>query len=133
MMPYLLDTDICIIAMSGRQPRLNQRIVRAGEGVSTSAIVLAELLYGVEKSQRQRSNLQQLEQFLAHLPVIEFDGEAARAYGSIRAHLERKGTPIGNNDMFIGAHARSRDFTLVTSNVREFERIPDLKIENWVA
>jgi tRNA(fMet)-specific endonuclease VapC len=131
-MAYLLDTDICIIAMSDRHPRLNLRIARAGEGVCTSAIVVAELLYGVEKSQRQRSNMRQLEELLVHLPVIEFDGEAAQAYGSIRAHLEGMGTPIGNNDILIGGHARSRNMTLVTNNVREFGRIPDLSVENWV-
>jgi tRNA(fMet)-specific endonuclease VapC len=101
-MPYLLDTDICIIAMSARHPRLNQRIARAGAGVCTSAIVVAELLYGIEKSHRQRSIRQELEVLLTLLPVIEFDNEAAQAYGSIRAHLERIGTPIGSNDILIG-------------------------------
>jgi len=132
-MAYLLDTDICIIAMSDRQPRLNQRIARAGDSVCTSAIVVAELFYGIEKSERRRSNMQQLEELLALLPVIEFDDEAAHAYGSIRAHLEHNGTPIGNNDILIGGHARSRGMTLITNNRREFDRIPDLKVENWAA
>jgi tRNA(fMet)-specific endonuclease VapC len=65
--------------------------------------------------------------------VIEFDNEAAQAYGSIRAHLERIGTPIGSNDILIAGHARSRNMTLVTNNVREFDRVPGLKVENWVA
>jgi tRNA(fMet)-specific endonuclease VapC len=131
-MAYMLDADICIYAISGRYPRVNERIERAGRAVCLSAIVAAELCSGAEKSRRSSYRLE-VERFLEHWEIRDFDESAARHYGSIRAELERAGTPIGSNDMLIAAHARSLDMTLVTNNMREFARVPSLKVENWLA
>ena len=92
----------------------------------------SELFWGVRKSGSAR-NLQALEKFLAPLTVADYDLAAARVYGQLRAALERKGTPIGPLDMQIAAHALALDITLVTNNLREFKRVPGLKLENWSA
>lgn len=131
-MPYLLDTDICIYAIAGNRPRLNQRIERAGRGVLISSIVLAELCFGSAKSERRTANWRELQDFLDRLQVADFGVDAARHYGEIRTHLERAATPIGGNDMLIAAHARSLGLTLVTNKRREFDRVPGLTVENWL-
>ena len=131
-MAYLLDADICIYAMAQTCPRLNQRIERAGRAVSISSIVLAELCFGFDRSERRAANWRRLTEFLRYVEVRDFDAKAARQYGEIRTHLERLGTPIGGNDMLIAAHARALDMTLVTNNRRAFDRVPDLAVENWL-
>lgn len=97
-----------------------------------SAITLAELLHGAEKSAKPEHNLRQVEDFVSRLDVQEYGSKAAAHYGDIRADLERKGTPIGVNDLHIAGHARSEGLTLVTNNLREFERIEGLRLDNWV-
>jgi tRNA(fMet)-specific endonuclease VapC len=99
--------------------------------VGLSAIAVAELQYGVRKSQHPERNQQALEQFTLPLSIAAFDHGAAIAYGVIRATLEQQGTPIGPLDRLIAAHALSLDVTLVTSHEREFARVPDLKVANW--
>jgi len=97
-----------------------------------SSVTVAELYFGVQKRQRPAQNEQALEQFLIPLAVVGFDLAAAIEYGRVRAALEKRGPPIGPLDTLIAAHALSLDLTLVTNNTREFERVPDLSVENWV-
>lgn len=130
---FMLDTDICIYALGSRREGLVERLEGAAGEICMSSITFAALMLGVEKSQRLRTNLARLHGFKALVPVQDFGEQAAIHYGSARAQLEQSGTPIGANDMLIGAHARSLGLTLVTNNRREFDRIPGLKVENWAA
>lgn len=131
-MTYMLDTNICIYAIKNKPPQV-LRCLREnmGKGLCISAITLAELEHGVEKSAAPERNAAALMQFLAILNVLPFDNLAAVEYGKICAFLQRKGTPIGTMDMLIAGHARAEGLILVTNNVREFERVPELVIENW--
>jgi tRNA(fMet)-specific endonuclease VapC len=99
--------------------------------VGISVITVAELSYGAEKSQRPEENLRALEQFLLPFVVVDFGSAAASAYRRVRAHLERRGTPIGSMDVLIAAHALSLEATIVTNNGREFQRVPGLSVEDW--
>ena len=128
----MLDTNICIYVIKGYPNRLRKRFEEAGEGIAISSITLCELRFGVSKSARPEANLSELQLFLGRLTILDFPVRAAAHYGEIRAHLERKGTPIGIHDLLIGAHARSEGLTLVTNNRRELDRIPGLLVENWV-
>lgn len=132
-MIFLLDTNTCIYLIKKRPPEVIHRFEEHTVGdIGVSSVTTAELYFGVEKSQRPAQNRAALEQFLLPLVVADFDYTAAIAYGRIRSALEKRGTPIGPLDTLIAAHAVSLSLTLVTSNVREFSRIPDLKVENWV-
>ena len=93
---------------------------------------MAELIHGAEKSRHPARNLSVVEDFCSRLAVLPYTVEAAYHYGSIRAALEQSGQPIGVNDLHIAAHARSQGLTLVSNNLREFERVPGLLLENWV-
>lgn len=133
-MRYLLDTNTCIFLIK-RQPGtvlLHLKRCLPGE-VGISSITLAELQFGVAKSQRVRENREALEEFTVPLEVTPFDKDAAARYGEIRAQLERAGTPIGSMNMLIGAHALSLGATLVTNNLGEFRRIKKLKVIDWTA
>lgn len=131
-MTYMLDTNICIYAIKNKPPQVLRRLrENMGKGLCISTITLAELEHGVEKSADPERNAAALMQFLAILNVLPFDGLAAVEYGKICAFLQRKGTPIGTMDMLIAGHARAEGLILVTNNVREFERVPELVIENW--
>jgi tRNA(fMet)-specific endonuclease VapC len=130
---YLLDTNICIYLIKARPREVLEEFEKHSVGeIGISSITMAELQYGAEKSRQRERNRQALEQFLAPLVVAEFDAPAAVAYGQIRALLEGRGTPVGALDTLIAAHALSLDAVLVTNNVREFARVPELQIENWV-
>ena len=132
-MRFLLDTDICIYIIKRKPQQIAQRFntLRPSD-IGISAITVAELEYGAQKSQKPEQNRAALQQFLIPLEILVFDPQAAQAYGTIRADLERKGQVIGSLDMLIAAQAKSEGITLVTNNVREFSRIPDLRVENWV-
>lgn len=133
-MILLLDTNICIYLIKKHPTEVLRRFEEYEVGdIGISSITAAELHFGAQKSQQPDKNLQALEQFLLPLAVVPFGGEAVIAYGRLRAHLEKQGTPIGSLDTLIAAHALGLDLTLVTNNLREFERVPDLKVENWVA
>lgn len=132
MLRYMLDTNICIYVIRDRPAGLRDRFNELSEQLCVSTITLAELNFGAEKSARPIENCNILEEFLARLEIQPFSADAAFHYGRIRAELERAGRPIGLHDMLIGAHARSKGFTLVTNNRREFDRIPGLAIENWI-
>ncbi len=133
MLRYMLDTDISIYVIKSRPPELRDRFDRLAEQLCISAITLAELHFGAEKSTRQQENLRIVEEFAARLIVLEFSAEAAAHHGQIRAHLTRTGNIVGPYDMLIGGHARSAGLTLVTNNRREFDRMPGLSVENWAA
>ena len=130
-MTYLLDTNICIYALKNRPPEVLERLQSVGRGaVALSVITVLELRQGAEKSQQVVANHSRLDLFLAPMKILPFDEEAALAGARIRAHLERRGTPIGDLDSLIAAQALARDLILVTNNLREFERVPGLQTEN---
>lgn len=130
-MRYMLDTDICIYTIN-EQPAAVLRAFRRfhSAGLGISSVTAAELHFGVARTGSKR-NLEALRFFLGTLEVAPFDKQAAEASGSIRAWLQSKGTPIGPYDTLIAAHAQVLDVTLVSNNVREFERVPNLRVENW--
>ena len=132
-MRVLLDTDICIYLIRQRPPEVLHRFEEYEVGeVGVSSITVAELYFGARKSRHAAQNARALEQFLLPLEIVEFDLEAAVAYGDIRAALERQGTPIGPLDTLIAALAVSLKVTLVTNNSREFARVPGLDLNNWL-
>ncbi len=131
---YLLDTNVCIRLLNGTSERLTERLrATPPSEVRLSSIVKAELLYGARHSGRVADNLRLLRRFFAAIPSVPFDDACAEEYGIIRSDLSRAGRPIGLNDLLIAAAARAHDLILVTSNVREFSRIPALEVEDWEA
>jgi tRNA(fMet)-specific endonuclease VapC len=132
MLKYLLDTNI-VIDVIKRRPVEVMGVFNANAGrMAISAITLAELLHGAEKSAKVAQNLAVVEEFASLLEVQPYTARAAQHYGAIRSALEKAGRPIGVNDLHIAAHARSEGLTLVTNNLAEFERVPGLMTENWV-
>ena len=131
-MRYMLDTNICSYAIKHRPPQVLERLKEHEPSeICISAITYAELVHGVEKSAAVEKNRLALTLLLSNIEIIDFDSNAADEYGNIRAALEKAGTPIGPLDMMIAGHARSLSYTVVTNNVREFERVSGLRIENW--
>lgn len=131
-MRFMLDTNICIYAIKHRPPEVIAQL-RAHEaaGLGVSSITVAELFFGAEKSGSAR-NLAALRHFLEPLEIADFDRAATEAYGRVRRQLEAAGTPIGPLDTQIAAHALALDVTLVSNNIRAFERVAGLRVENWV-
>jgi tRNA(fMet)-specific endonuclease VapC len=132
MLKYLLDTNIVIYVVKRRPLAVLDIFNRHHGRMAVSAITVAELIHGAEKSEFPARNLAVVEDFFSRLAVLPYTAEAAWHYGSIRATLERDGQPIGVNDLHIAGHARSLGLTLVTNNLREFNRVPGLLLENWV-
>lgn len=134
-MNYLLDTNACIALINGSPAPVRNRFRKAvdgGEQVFTSAIVLFELWYGVEKSSRPQANRERVELFLSGpVAVLGFEEADARAAGLIRGTLELSGKPIGAYDVLIAGQALARQLTLVTANIREFARVKGLGWEDW--
>ena len=132
-MNFLLDTNICIYIIKQKPPEVLQKfkVYNVGD-IGISSISVAELEFGVYKSKFPERNQQALEQFLLPLTIVDFDAGAANMYGKTRAILDKQGTPIGSLDTLIAAHALSLQITLITNNVKEFSRVPNLKLENWV-
>jgi len=131
-MDYLLDTNICIYIIKKKPEIVLKKFKGFPLGsIGISTISLAELQFGVRKSSNPEKNLSALNQFIIPLEIIDFDYKATIEYGLIRSELEKKGTPIGPLDTLIGAHAKSDRLTLVTNNEKEFNRISNLRIENW--
>ncbi len=133
MLKYLLDTNIVIYVIKQRPIQALDVFNRQQGRMAISAITLAELIHGAEKSSDVPRNTAVVEDFVSRLAVLPYDDKAAWQYGNIRAALEKLGQPIGLNDLHIAAHARSHGLILVTNNLREFERVPGLMLENWVA
>ena len=131
-MKYMLDTNMCIYIIKQHPDKVLKKFITLPIGdVCISSITLAELMYGVHKSQHQKKNKTALSEFLSPLDIMPFDEEVTDHYGRIRAYLEKKGSPIGPLDMMIAAHAQCLSSTLVTNNKKEFVRVPDLNIEDW--
>ena len=131
-MTYMLDTNICIYIMKKKPESVLRRFwEKADEGICISSITLAELEYGMQHSLEPARNEQALIRFLAPIGILPFTAAAATKYGELRAHLQKRGLLIGPLDMLIAGHALAEGLTLVTNNVREFKRVPNLKIENW--
>jgi tRNA(fMet)-specific endonuclease VapC len=131
-MKYLLDTNICIYIIKQKPSVVVDRLqkIKVNE-IGISVITLAELEYGVSKSNFPERNKLALIQFLTPFEILPFSEFAASIYGRIRSDLEKKGQIIGPYDLLIGAQALSEKLTLVTNNEREFQRIPGIAIENW--
>lgn len=131
---YLLDTNILIYIRQHKPARVRRHFARQPSGsVGMSAITWGELLYGAYHSSDARGSMAKLTRLQAGIPALPLPLEAADHYGQIRANLAARGLLIGANDLWIAAHARAADLTLVTNNEREFRRVPGLKVENWVA
>jgi tRNA(fMet)-specific endonuclease VapC len=131
---YLLGTNICIALIKDRPEFLRSRLTGfSTDEVGVSAIVVAELWYGVSLSQKKRQNESALRDFLDYVSVLDWPAEAGPTYGRLRAMLQKAGTPIGAMDLLIASHALWLDATLVTNNVKEFRRVPNLRIEDWLA
>jgi tRNA(fMet)-specific endonuclease VapC len=128
----MLDTDTCIYIINRRPESVFDRLRahRVGD-IGISAITVSELRYGAEKSSRPEENHEALDSFLTPLEILEYREAESRTYGMIRSHLERSGKPIGAMDLLIAAHAVSLGAILITQNTREFERVPDLRVESW--
>lgn len=126
----MLDTDTCIYAMSraaGFMPKADLR------HCGISVIVLGELEWGVRRSRRIRENQVSLQHWLAAVEIADMNDEVARKYGQLRADLDSMGRPIGPNDLWVAAHALALGMPLITNNLSEFERVPDLVTETWMA
>ena len=132
-MRWMLDTNTCIYIMKHHPPQVQARLRRVAIGeVGISAIVLAELRFGVEKSRRRDENTAALTDFLSFCLVLDWPQQATERYARIRNTLEAQGTPIGSNDLLIAAHALHLGCTLVTNDVEEFRRVSGLDIDNWI-
>ncbi|PWC14316.1 VapC toxin family PIN domain ribonuclease [Brenneria roseae subsp. americana] len=132
MLKYLLDTNICIYTIKNKPQEVRAAFYRYYGQFAISSITLMELIYGAEKSVNPEKNLAVVEGFSARLEVLEYGVNAAVHTGQIRAELAGKGTPVGPYDAMLAGHARSAGLILVTNNVREFGRVPGLRVENWV-
>jgi tRNA(fMet)-specific endonuclease VapC len=130
---YLLDTNICIYIAKQKPINVLKRFETIAVGdVAMSTITYGELLYGANKSAQSQKSLAKLESLSHFIPPLPLSTDVASHYGKIRSQLESKGTPIGNNDLWIAAHALALDVVLVTNNQREFQRVNGLMVENWV-
>jgi len=132
-MKYVLDTNTCIYIMKVKPQGVLTHFKRVSKSsICISIITHAELLYGLNKSKQKSKNKQVLDDFVKHLDVLDWGSKAAEHYAVIRAHLEKKGTIIGNMGLMIAAHTRSIGGTVITNNEKEFKRVPNLKVENWL-
>ena len=134
-MKYLLDTNICIYIINEKQKKVLRKFEQYPvHEFGISSITHAELQYGVEKSKNKDTNQNALDEFLLPLTILPFHGKKlVTCYGEIRALLESKGKTIGPLDMLIAAHALGLHLTIISNNIKEFSRIPNLKCENWVS
>ncbi len=130
---YILDTNICIYIAKQKPVEVLKRFEQLGVGeVGMSMITHAELLYGAKRSQQPQKAISTLEQLISLIPVQPLYDDVANHYADIRADLASKGAMIGNNDLWIAAHVRAMNKTLVSNNLKEFKRVQKLKLENWV-
>ena len=131
MIKYMLDTNILIYTIRKRPKKVRDAFKEYSDYLSMSTITLGELVYGAEKSSQPARNLADIEALAARVDVLPFDNQAAQHFGQVRAELAKAGKPIGPYDLMIAGHARSRGLILVTNNLREFKRVPGLRLENW--
>ncbi|MGA8180086.1 MAG: tRNA(fMet)-specific endonuclease VapC [Desulfobacterales bacterium] len=131
MLKYLLDTNIVIYTMKNRPQQVKKRFQQHDGRMGISTVTLGELVFGAEHSQQVERNLADIEAMAARMELLPFDDKAAYHFGQIRAALYRAGRPIGPYDMMIAGQARASGLILATNNVKEFERVPGLLIEDW--
>ncbi|MFT4242456.1 MAG: type II toxin-antitoxin system VapC family toxin [Acidovorax sp.] len=130
---FLLDTNICIYIVKRKPPTVMQRFESLALGDAAMSLVThGELEFGARKNQQAAQALGILQELTHYIPILPMAPEVAGHHADIRHALARQGTPIGNNDLWIAAHARALDATLVSNNLREFERVAGLRLENWV-
>ncbi len=132
MPKYLLDTNVVIYAIKKRPQSLHQKFNRLQGQMAISSVTWGELVYGVERSTQSARNLSSIESLGARIEIMPFDQKSANHFGQIRAELYRIGKPIGPYDMMIAGQARAHGLILVSNNVKEFERVQGLMLENWV-
>jgi len=128
----MLDTNIVIYVLKRRPIQVLDIFNQNTNRMAISSITLSELIYGAEKSQNISKNLESIEDFISHIEVLSYDQKTSQTYGQIKAKLEKNGEIIGENDIHIAAHAISQGLILVTNNLNEFRRVPNLSLENWV-
>ncbi len=131
MIKYMLDTNILIYTIRNRPTKVREEFKKHADYLAMSTITLGELIYGAEKSAQADRNLADVEALAARMDVVPFDSPAAIHFGQVRAELAKSGKLIGPYDLMIAGHARSRGLILVTNNLREFKRVPGLRVENW--
>jgi len=129
-MKYLIDTNILIYWMKNGSDNLQKSLSNEND-IAVSSITVAELIYGAKKSLYVEKNMLAVIKVLSYLNIVDFTKDDAFEYGDIRAHLEKRGIPIGDHDMQIAAQAKRLSLVMVTANVREFSRIENLCVENW--
>lgn len=132
-MKYMLDTNICIYAIKNNPSKIINKISKLNSGdLCISIITYCELMYGVENSKKKDMNKVALNTLLSNIEILNCDVDSANCFAQIRSELKSKGNIIGDFDLLIAAHAKSKGLTLVTNNIKEFNRVKGLKIENWV-
>ncbi|MBS9423131.1 type II toxin-antitoxin system tRNA(fMet)-specific endonuclease VapC [Photorhabdus caribbeanensis] len=131
MIKYLLDTNIVIFTIKKRPESILPKFNKNTDLMAISTITLAELIFGAEKSGNPERNLAVIEDFASRLTILPYDEQAAFHYGNIRASLEKIGKRIGDNDLHIAGHARSKGLIVVTNNTKEFNRVDGLRVEDW--
>ena len=131
MLKYLLDTNIVIYTIKNRPMAVRRAFKKYSGQLAISAVTLGELVYGAEKSTQREKNLDDIDGLISRLKVLPFDQASAIQFGQLRAELARTGKPIGPYDQMIAGQARSQGLILVTNNMREFKRVPGLRVENW--
>jgi tRNA(fMet)-specific endonuclease VapC len=132
MLKFMLDTNICIFTLKNKPQEVREAFNRHHGQLCISTITLMELIYGAEKSASPERNLSVIEGLSARLEVLNYDSHAAAHSGQLRAELARAGTPVGPYDQMIAGHARSLGLVLVSNNLREFQRVPGLRVEDWL-
>lgn len=131
-MKYYLDTNIIIHAIKGKYPNIIKRFLKVPyQSIVLPSIVIAELEFGAKKSANYKKVTKKYEEFINYFDEVSFDNKAAKIYADIRYDLEKKGAIIGPNDLIIAATVLANEGILVTHNVKEFNRVKDLKIEDW--
>lgn len=131
MLKYMLDTNICIFTIKNKPNQVREAFKQHHERLCISTVTLMELIYGAEKSSHPDRNLHVVEGFAARLEVLQYDMDAAAHTGQLRAELARSGKPIGPYDQMVAGHARSMGLVVVTNNLREFQRVPGIRVEDW--
>ena len=132
MLKYMLDTNIVIYTIKNRPEEVREAFKQYDVQMCISTVTVGELIFGAERSSQAEKNMEILEGMFARLEVLSFDTQAAAHFGQLRAELYSKGKPIGPYDMMIAGHARAMGLIMITNNLREFERVPGLRVENWV-
>lgn len=132
MIKYMLDTNIVIYTIKNRPSQVREAFIKHDNQMCISSVTYGELIYGAERSAQPERNLADIEGLVARIDVTPFDHHAAEHFGQLRAELYKIGQPIGPYDMMIAGHARANGLILVTNNLKEFERVPALRLENWV-